>query len=151
MPRQDFLAAILVLSAVVGASALGDPRSAAAYAAATRPATAEADSSGDFGLLYIIAALFVAAGAIGAKEALDGRIRFCREAGGEQALAEVSLLEAGVITTGAEEAGAVTATATLPSLLTGATCKDREATKTVKPVATAVDVAGTGVEGVEDR
>mmetsp|Transcript_87218 Transcript_87218/g.219588 ORF Transcript_87218/g.219588 Transcript_87218/m.219588 type:complete len:150 (+) Transcript_87218:60-509(+) len=149
MPRQDFLAAILVLSAVVGASALGDPRSAAAYAAATRPATAEADSSGGFGWLYIIAALFVAACAISAIEALDGRIY--REAGGEQALAEVSLLEAGVITTGAEEAGAVTATATLPSLLTGATCKDREATKTVKPVATAVDVAGTGVEGVEDR
>jgi len=140
---------LLVLAAALDTSAAADTSSANIAAVA---AEARNTGSDDFGWNYIIAAVMLAAAAVMAKEALDGRCFRRRDAGQEQAnTEELLLLETGVATGAPQAAGA--AVAPLPSLLVNsARANDKfQASKNAASMfVTDPALTATGMNGSED-
>jgi len=114
------------------------------------PETAEAERSNDFGWLYVLLALMLAACAIGAKEVLDGRCRPHGDAGQEEAIVEESLLEAGAIVEDRPSSRMVATS--LPSLLaTASACEGAKTTKATNSVVAVVAPSDTSAKDSEER
>jgi len=115
-------------------------------------ATAGNSASDDFGWVYIIAAFALAAMAVVAKEALDGRCFRRHDLDQEQGISEeLLLLETGVVAAAPRAAGA--ASTSLPSLLASkASAYDKvEASKVAESSAvTNSATAAIGTNGSED-